>query len=250
MPLRQDAPNYSPFAWFYNRYLNADYHSRAMAILERILLPLVPEHARILDLCCGTGHLTQILAERGYCMTGVDLSEEMLRYARKKVPGAKFLCADAREFHLLEQFHAVISTFDSLNHLLSVDDLECVFRRVHAVLLEGGCLVFDLNTREAYETQWDKSGAFIEEDHAYFVRGGFDPKKRLGRTEITMFRRLKHWQRHDTLFLQRCHSLSEVRRALQNAGFHAVHSFRAQQDLNMTGNLSVGRVFFRAHKRG
>jgi len=64
---------YDYFAWFYNRYWNEEFHSLAFPILERIWLARLPEAARILDACCGTGYLAGILAERGYKVTGVDV---------------------------------------------------------------------------------------------------------------------------------------------------------------------------------
>jgi hypothetical protein len=65
-----------------------------------------------------------------------------------------------------------------------------------------------------------------------------------------MFRRQRKWQRSDTTFFQRCHSLNEVRRALRASGFRAIRSFHARKDLDMSGDLAIGRVFFRARKSG
>jgi SAM-dependent methyltransferase len=241
--------NYDGFAWFYDRYFGSRYHGPVLQILERILLPKIPAEAHILDLCCGTGHLTGPLAGRGYHLVGIDNSPRMLGFARQNVPGAHFIQADARAFRLGPAFHAAISTFDSLNHVLTIEDLSRVFRNVADALLPSGLFLFDLNVEEAYRTLWDKSEAFVEEDCAYFIRGGYDPARRLGRTEITTFRRLQQWERGDVKFYQRCHAPHEVAGALTGAGFRDV-ACHDSRDLGMSGELSIGRVFFEARKPG
>ena len=79
---------YDDFAWFYNHYWNEDFHALAFPILERIWLARVPAGSRILDVCCGTGYLAGMLVGRGYRVEGVDVSAEMIAYARRNVPGA------------------------------------------------------------------------------------------------------------------------------------------------------------------
>ncbi len=248
MPESKKLADYSRFAWFYDRYLNHRYHRRALAVLEQLVLSSLPPPARILDVCCGTGHLTQSLAACGYRMTGIDASEEMLVYARRRVPGGEFIAADARDFHLPAQFEAAISTFDSLNHILCIAELKKVFRNVYAALVEGGQFVFDLNTEEAYITQWHKSSAVVKPDHAFFIRGGYNPKLHLGKTNISTFRLRGSWQRADVEFYQRCYPLNSVRAALKRSGFNRVDCYDAGRELGMSGDLGIGRAFFHAVK--
>ena len=80
---------YDPFAWLYNRHWKGRFHPVAMAVMEKILLPRLPDGARILDLCCGPGWLADVLSKRGYRVTGLDGSAEMLRYARENAPGVE-----------------------------------------------------------------------------------------------------------------------------------------------------------------
>ena len=77
---------YDDFAWFYDRYWNEEFHGAAFPILERIWLARVADGARILDVCCGTGRLAALLEARGYLVTGVDASQEMIRHARQNAP--------------------------------------------------------------------------------------------------------------------------------------------------------------------
>src|SRR5215510_2597705 len=118
------ASAYDSFAWFYHRYWNEEFHSLAFPILERIWLPRVPPGGAILDVCCGTGYLAGLLADRGYKVTGIDASPEMIRYARIHVPAAQFHIAEAVSFQLNTKHQAAVSTFDSLNHILRLEYLQ------------------------------------------------------------------------------------------------------------------------------
>ncbi len=238
--------DYDDFAWFYDRYWSGRYHDAAIPILEKLLLSRLRRGACILDLCCGSGHLSRYLAERGFNVTGMDSSEELLKFARKNVPGARFLIGDAREFKMNGKFEAVLCTFDSLNHILSLDELVSVFRNVHSVLEKGGGFLFDLNMEEAYLTMWDKMSAVVEDESVCIVRGRYIPEEKLGRTEITGFRLLSEWKRTDSVVYQRCYSLEEITSALQQGGFPNCKSYDAEKDLRMEADIGKGRTYFLA----
>ena len=133
---------YDDFAWFYNRYWNEEFHGLAFPILERIWLPRVVRKGRILDVCCGTGHLAGLLTARGYRVTGIDVSAEMIALARENVPAAEFHVADASQFKVLGKFDGAVSTFDSLNHLLTEDALQSAFQCTAAALKRGAPFAF------------------------------------------------------------------------------------------------------------
>jgi 2-polyprenyl-3-methyl-5-hydroxy-6-metoxy-1,4-benzoquinol methylase len=101
---------YDAFAWIYNRHWGRNSAQRFLPVVEKLVLPHLPPCARILDLCCGTGQLAQALAERGYQVTGIDGSEEMIRHARINGPDVKLTVADAQSFHLPATHHAAVST--------------------------------------------------------------------------------------------------------------------------------------------
>lgn len=98
--MSSDPSAYDNFAWIYNRHWGMKFTAGAVAVLEELVFDGIPENAAILDLCCGTGQLANILAERGYEVTGLDGSEEMLVFARKNAPGVEFIHNDASAFSL------------------------------------------------------------------------------------------------------------------------------------------------------
>jgi SAM-dependent methyltransferase len=247
MGTEQRYSDYDSFAWFSDRYWGEDFISRALPVMDKLLLQGLPKGARILDLCCGTGQLAHLLAERGFRVLGIDGSEEMLRYARTNAPSAEFMLADARSLSLPPLHHAAVSTFDSLNHVMELRELREVFRNVHNALAEDGRFIFDLNMEEGYRTRWRGTYAIVEPDNVCIVRAAYDAERRLGRNDITMFREeAGGWRRSDMTLIQKCYPEEEVRAALEESGFTDVQALDAAEDLGMQG--AVGRWFFLARK--
>ncbi len=239
---------YDSFAWYYRRGWGDDYHRNARPVFQRYVFPRVLRGGRVLDLCCGTGDLSALLIERGYSVTGIDGSAEMLRFAREKAPSATFLCEDARSFDLPPEFDAAFSTFDSLNHILEPAELEQVFSNVHRALRPGGLFVFDLNMEEAFEQQWHGTFGVAEETCVGMTRGSYDSNGRLGRADVTLFRLEPNgfWSRSDTVVFERCFTEEETLGALRRAGFTGVEG-REAPSLGMK-DISLGREFFFAVK--
>jgi SAM-dependent methyltransferase len=241
-PPRYEA--YDQFAWFYSQGWGDDYHYQFRPVLEHHIAPRLPVGAHILDLCCGTGDLSRALAAHGFRVTGIDGSEEMLEFARLRVPQAEFIREDARSFSTTTSFDAVLSTFDSLNHILSLRELKTVFLNVRAALAPGGLFVFDLNMLDSFETLWRGSTATVEEEAAVITRGSYDPKTRLGKADVTLFRLEDGaWHRYDVAVLERCYTEQEIEDTLAAAGFERIEH-RDACEVGMRTDIAVGRTFF------
>jgi SAM-dependent methyltransferase len=238
---------YDTFAWFYNRYWGSSFTDRFLAVIEKLLLSHLSPGARILDLCCGTGQLAQLLGDQGFQVAGIDGSEAMLAFARTNAPGVEFTVADARAFTLPPIYHGAVSSGDSLNHLMTLGDLTSAFDNVHSALVEGGSFLFDLNMEEGYRARWRGSFAFVEDENVCAVRGSYDPDEKVGRFALTMFRLEEgSWRRSDLTLLQRCYSQTQVESALAEAGFRDVSTYDVERDLGISRD--VGRTFFLARK--
>jgi SAM-dependent methyltransferase len=240
--------DYDPLAWFYDRYWGPRFHDAARPALESLLYSRLRIGDAIAELCCGSGHLTQELLARGYRITGIDNSIEMLLAARRRAPAARLVCGDIGRSPLTGgHFSGAVSTFDSINHLLSPEAVKTTFQFVHGSLRTGGVFVFDVNTEVAYQCEWGKCSAIVETDAALFVRGGYDARARFGRTIITMFRLLDEWRRSDVEIVQRCYDERELAGWLFEAGFRDV-SVRTAAAAGMSGDLARGRAFLTAQK--
>lgn len=218
---------YDLFAEAYNRFWGEPFAAKAIEKLDVWLLGSVESGAPILDLCCGTGQVARELSKRGYSVIGVDGSEAMLVHARANAPEVEFRVGDAREFTLSRRVAAVISLYDSLNHMLEREELGSVFRCVNECLLPGGVFFFDLNMRDKYETAW--SGSFISTDTDLFcaVEASYEPGMRLGHFHATTFRQGGErgtWSRSDVDLTQTWYEEQVVKSLLKAAGFSRVAS--------------------------
>ncbi|MBV9849102.1 MAG: class I SAM-dependent methyltransferase [Armatimonadetes bacterium] len=139
----------------------------------------------ILDLACGTGRVSRLLAGLGYDVVGVDLSAAMLERARQEAALERlpidFVQQDAAELDLGERrFDAVISLFDSLNYILEPERLASAFAHVQRHLHPGGSFIFDLNTEYALAAgMFNQSSARKGEALHYRWRSRYDPEARL-----------------------------------------------------------------------
>ncbi len=238
--------DYDRFAWFYNRYWGGEYSRPALAIFNALLFPHLPDGCRVLDLCCGAGQIAKGLVERGYRVTGVDGSREMLKFARANAPGAEFIRADARDFQLPDKFHAVISAFDSLNHVMELEELKMVFRNVYEAMEDDGLFLFDLNLEDESE-MLGNSLEMVEDDHVCIVRASYEPEEKLKRYDVTMFRlEGASWRRSDLTLFQRYYAPDEVIAALAECGFSRVKTYDARREFGFT--ISDGRMFYLARK--
>lgn len=147
----------------------------------------------VCDLGCGTGTLTGMLADRGYDMTGIDSSIEMLDRAMEKREGRNilYLNQDIREFELYGTMRAILAACDTLNYLPRRKDLAKVFRLVNNYLDPGGVFLFDLHTPYYYE-QVLGNRTFSEEgeEHSYIWENHYDKRKRRNAYDLTLFDRV------------------------------------------------------------
>jgi len=106
---------------------------------------------RLLDVACGTGLSSLPMLDRGFRVTGCDISPAMLNLARAKIGGrARLLVADMRALPALGEFDLVWSLNDSLNYLLSRAELEATLAGFARNLAPAGIALFDLNTLATY----------------------------------------------------------------------------------------------------
>ncbi len=239
---------YDDFADVYNRYWGR-FSVEILPILEQLALKDCPPGAAILDLCCGTGQLASELTQRGYKVAGVDGSKQMLKYARINAPKAAFCCSDVRFFELPTDFAIAFSTYDSLNHMLSLDDLEKVFLNVHRQLEKEGVFVFDMNLESGFQSRWMGQFHIASETSAVMMDSKYNEKEKLATANITIFAQNEEdkslWRRNNVTLRQCAYTVDELVNTLDTAGFAEIEAFDAHRDFEMR---QVGRAFFRAKK--
>lgn len=178
--------DYDPWAWLYNKSEAHLAYQRLLPSLEKLLFPHLSQGAEILDLCCGTGQVTQQLLSKGYQVIGLDGSEKMLHYARENAPSGQFILGDARFFEFPSTFDAVICTDTALNHIMSLEELKSVFCNVHAALKENGIFLFDLGLEKRYGNIPINDGEF-QKEYAWTVGETYNLEQKIGTFTITIF---------------------------------------------------------------
>ncbi len=242
---------YDPFAWIYNQHWGNTFLPTILPIIDNLILSKLKKNARILDLCCGTGQLSQKISALGYHVTGLDGSFAMLSYARENAPRVKFVQDDARSFTLPAKFHAAVSVFDSLNHIMTLKELTSVFSHVYAVLQDGGLFLCDLNTEPGYLYEWSGSHfTIVEEDHVCVVENTYNARRRIATFDATIFRYTDgNWYRNDVKIYQKCHAPLRIKSALKSVGFTDVEVFGIDRDAGLQLlTPSMRRAFFFCHK--
>lgn len=204
----------------------------------------------VVELGCGTGSLTQLLARRGYQMTGVDLSPDMLAVADQKCRGlgVLLLCQDMSRLTLLESADAVVSCLDSVNYVTRPAALKRTFRRVYQALAPGGLFLFDVKTPLALEGADGQT--YLDEDDDLFCvwRGEYSPRRRVCGYGLDLFVREEDgsWSRGGEYHEEYAYTLEELEGFLREAGFRHI---KVYGDKTMRPpREGAQRVFFAAGK--
>jgi SAM-dependent methyltransferase len=242
-----DVSAYDPIASMYHALWFDWYLPSAMPALERLFFARVPTSTHVLDVCCGSGHVTKELVRRGYTVTGVDNSAELLALAQQHLPATRFHLQDVRRLHLPGRYLAALCTFDSLNHILTLPDLRMAFHAIHAQMQPGGTFVFDMNLPEAYSIDLKQWTVDIHDNSVGLVRAEYDKQTGRASTELVWFARStgECWLRKHSIVQQQCYTLAEIVAAVEAAGFKHIQT-DAAESLGVRIELGLGRVFVTA----
>ena len=137
--------------------------------LDDLIIEAGGERTNIFDIACGTAQELVFFMQLGYKVHGLDLSANMLEVAKEKLYHVDFQQADMSNFKTNnnEKYDNVISTFDSINYLLSEKQLLGCFNSVHNALTDNGLFLFDFNTLYGLLNEW--SGTKLEEGEGYYI---------------------------------------------------------------------------------
>lgn len=188
----------------------------------------------VLDLGCGTGTMTELLAEAGYDMIGVDNSGEMLAEAmEKRVESGHdilYLLQDMQEFELYGTVRAVVSVCDSLNYITEEEELEHVFALVNNYLDPQGIFLFDMNTVYKYQTMIGNTTIAENRDEGSFIwENYFDQEEGINEYDLTLFIREEdgRFRKYEETHFQRAYEQEEVEKAIREAGMELVAVYDA-----------------------
>ena len=235
--MNEQYDGYRALARVYDR-LNAeiDYEGWADFVESCFACYLKEKPNLLLDLACGTGSMTLSLAARGYDMIGVDGSMDMLsvayeRAAERDVPSPLFLLQDMRAFELYGTVGAVTCCLDSINYLLSEDDVRSCFACVHNYLDPDGLFLFDVNSPYKFKHIYGDNAYVLEDELVYGAgtdaeervpvycgwQNTYHPDTRICDFDLSLFEELPdgNYRRDDEHQQERCYTMEEILNALK-----------------------------------
>lgn len=231
---------YTDFASVYDKFMDDTPYEKWCTNIVTKLEEYGIRDGLVLELGCGTGSMTELLAGRGYDMIGVDSSDEMLNIAvsKKEKSGHDilYLNQDMREFELYGTVRAVVSVCDSLNYLLLNEDIVTCFKLVNNYLDPGGVFFFDFNTKYKYETVIGDSVIAENRDECSFIWENFyDAEEGINEYDLTLFVRNEEaskegeelFRRFNEVHLQRGYTLEEIKDFIKEAGLEFVEAYDA-----------------------
>lgn len=187
----------------------------------------------VLDLGCGTGSLTGLMARSGYDMIGIDNSGEMLQIAMNKRNASGldilYLLQDMRGFELYGTVKAVISICDSMNYIMEYQELVEVFRLVNNYLDPKGVFIFDLNTEYKYrELLADNTFAEDREESSFIWNNFYDEEDKVNEYDLTLFvREGELYRKFEETHYQRAYGLDQIQQAIRDGGMEFVAAYDA-----------------------
>jgi SAM-dependent methyltransferase len=215
---------YHALAASYDRLTNdVDYEATVDFYME-IMAKEGVQPRTVVDLACGTGSVTEILARRGYPVIGVDMSEEMLTVATQKAMALenmpRFVCQKLEELWLPRGVDLAVCALDSLDYITEPENCEKAIARVYKALNPGGIFIFDVNTPEKLRAM-DGQVFLDEDDDVYCVwRGEFQEETNICSYGMDLFQRVGDvWQRSFEEHREYAYSEDQLRSYLKAAGF-------------------------------
>ena len=221
---------YQAFAELYDELMSdVDYESWA-DYYTRLLSVYGIREGKICECACGTGSLTLPLYRRGFQMTGVDVSQEMLWQAaqksRSKGIAIPYVRQDMRALNLHRPMDAVLATCDGVNYLLTDEDLLSFFRAAARAVRPGGALIFDVSTPYKIRNVLCSGGLLGEdrENITYLWQNFWHEKRKTVEMDLSFFVREEdgRYRRIDERQHQRAWEQQELKETLWHAGFKAV----------------------------
>lgn len=242
---------YESLALSYDRLTNDVDYGAAVSFYEQIMAREGVSPRSAVDLACGTGSVTALLAKKGIPVIGVDLSEEMLSVAQQKtqdlLPRPMFLHQDLSRLYLPRGVDLAVCALDSLDYITDPACCAAAIRRIYRCLNPGGIFIFDVNTPEKLRAM--DGQVFLDEDeNVYCVwRGDFDKKSNICTYGMDLFQRQgKLWHRSLEEHREYAYSQEQLTGYLKSAGFTGI---RVYGDRKFTApEPGEQRIYFSARK--
>ena len=225
---------YSGFAKVYDLFMDNIPYGEWTEYVKELFAEEGVTDGILLDLGCGTGSVTELLAKAGFDMIGIDNSEEMLEIAMEKREESGldilYLLQDMREFELYGTVKGVVSICDSMNYILEDEDLMEVFRLVHNYLDNEGIFIFDMNTMYKYEEILADNTFAEDREESSFIWGNYyDEEDEINQYDLALFVKEEdgRYRKYEETHLQRAYRQEDVEEMIRESGLELLHVYDA-----------------------
>lgn len=215
---RKKTMSYNTFAKFYDKLTeNVEYKKRTDYI-SSFFKRYADKCDTVLDLACGTGSVSKYLADLGYNVIGIDLSDEMLTVASsKQIKNAMFIKGDMTDFELPHNVDCCVCSLDGINHLKDIVEVKKCFDCVYNSLNDGGIFVFDVNTVYKHKNVLGNN-TFVFDEEDFFL--SWD-NEYLGDNTVRILLDFfvyngKNYDRFSEEFNEKAYSVNELKSVLNN----------------------------------
>ena len=242
---------YHTLAVSYDRLTSDVDYEAIVAFYDEILRKEEVNPKSAVDLACGTGSVTLLLAKKYERVVGVDLSEEMLTVAFQKAMEAgkyiQFTCQPLQQMRLPRAVDLAVCALDGLDYILDPADCKEAIRRTYKALNPGGIFIFDVNTPEKLRAM--DGQVFVDEDDDVFClwRGEFDEESNICSYGMDLFQRCGEvWERSFEEHREYAYDAQTLTGYLKNAGFTSVRIY-ADRSMEAPG-AGEQRIYIKARK--
>ena len=246
---------YTNFAKVYDLFMDNVPYDKWVEQIKDILYKENIKDGLICDLGCGTGAITERLANLGYDMIGIDNSYDMLDVAMEKKCASGndilYLCQDMREFELYGTVRAIISRCDSLNYIRELSELKEVFAWVNNYLDPNGLFIFDMNTEYKYQNiLGGNTFAEVREQASFIWENTYDIDKRINEYDLNLFIKLEddNYKRFEERHVQKAYTFDEILSAIDSSNM----VLEKYMDADTYGDIreNTERILFVAREKG
>jgi len=245
-------PPYTILSKFYDLLVNPKQYSAWHKLIEKSVKTYMPRKCKkVLDLACGTGRMTVLLAQDGYFVFAVDVSSQMLNKAKANIKSAgltqrvKFLRQNMLDLNIKSKVDLAICFYDSLNYLLKKKQLKTVFQKVYNILNPNGLFIFDINTLEHVRVakKFDKKAYNVGDGELIFEYGG---RGEFWKIKISYIKKGKLIGEEE--HVERGYDPVEISNLLRNRGFQIKSTLDAQFRVCDLESIKSPRVYFVCQK--
>lgn len=213
---------YAKFASVYDKLMSDVPYERWIGYLKNVTEKHQFKGRRVLDLGCGTGTISLLLAKEGFDVTGVDLSEDMLAVARAKTEAYSipFYLQNMTELELHKKFDLILAFCDVFNYLQTKEEILQTFKRIYEHLQEGGLLLFDVHSIYKMTEVFGNRTYAVNDDDVSYIWNCFNEGDLGVEHELSFFIQNERglYERFDEVHVQKTLPPEEYRSLLKKAG--------------------------------